>query len=354
MQGPVRVIVLAAVVAGLLLGPSPTVVLADGGCGTPGRPACTVLRPVTAARSDPAPLGAGDCVVEVGGLGGTAAQAEIAFDPIVRGLEGVSVSVLDYDTLGKIAAGAEVLRDHVHALAGSCAAIHIVAHSMGGVVADRAFSMGLSGADGVATYVPLASPHNGSTAARELCGLAEADADFTDLLSRVAALLGQVDPSAAAICDLARVSPPRPPRGVSTTRLRLVTDPLVLRRDHVAPYRDVRELLPGTAREVEGHGGILESPQVRVVVHRSVAERAVPPDDRGAAQRGAARIVSEQADAALAAVHHQLGQTLWSAAVIAQLGAVARQILEEVRAYLVLVGPTLLSYIPSPRRYAPR
>lgn len=346
MHGSARVIGIAIVVA-LLVALSPSPALADGGCGTPGRPACTVLRPVAPTTTSVSPpLGAGDCVVEVGGLGSTAEETRRAFEGLVDELDGVRVETLEYDTLGKIAVAAEVLRDHVRGLSGSCAAIHIVAHSMGGVVADRAFSKGLSGADRVATYVPLASPHNGATAARELCGIGDVDPGYTELLRQVAALLGQADPTAPAICDLARVKPPRAPRGVSTARLRLVTDPLVLRRDHVAPYRDVRELLPAEPAELEGHGGILRNAEARAVVRGSIEERSVPIDERGPEHRLVAAVVSVEADRAVAVTHERIADLLWGGAFVARLSSLAREILEEIRSSVLVMGPAVLSYLP--------
>src|SRR5439155_589326 len=55
---------------------------------------------------------------------------------------------------------------HIRSLAPTHSVVHIVTHSMGGVVADRAFAQGLSHEDGVATYVAWSAPHSGSDAAR--------------------------------------------------------------------------------------------------------------------------------------------------------------------------------------------
>ena len=80
-----------------------------------------------------------------------------------------------YDALGDLDVNARSLRDEVRAIAATHPAVHIVAHSMGGAVADRAFASGLSANDGVATYVALAAPHNGSptlAAARGALGVA--------------------------------------------------------------------------------------------------------------------------------------------------------------------------------------
>lgn len=323
MHGSARVLVvlLFAVVLLTLHGPSAS---ADGGCGSAGRPACTVLRPPERPPLGEPGLGAGDCVVLIGGLGSTAESTEIAFAPLVSGLNGASLSVLRYDSLGRIATGADALRRHVESLAPSCAAIHLIAHSMGGVVADRAFSMGLSDRERIATYVPLASPHNGSTFARALCGIDRLDGGYTRLLGLLADALGLPDLEDDAICDLARVKGARPPRGVESARLRIVTDPLVTRRDHAAPYRDVRELLPGEA-ELEGHGAILRSERARALVERAVVDRVVPADERSAFERVTSGLAGAAVEPPVTAAHEGIGSLLRAGALAAGL---ARRALE--------------------------
>ena len=54
-----------------------------------------------------------------------------------------------YDTFGAVDANAMQLRDTIRSLSTSYDSVHIVTHSMGGVVADRAFALGLSASDGV-------------------------------------------------------------------------------------------------------------------------------------------------------------------------------------------------------------
>jgi PGAP1-like protein len=343
VHGSARASGTAVLVALLLALSLPGPAHADGGCGASGRPACTVLRPIAASAPGAAPLGAPDCVVQIGGLGSTADSTARDFEGLA--VDGAQVSVLDYDALGRIAAAAEALRDHVARIRDGCAAIHLVAHSMGGVVTDRAFSKGLSGADRVATYIPLSSPHNGASLARHLCGVEAVDPDYSELLRQVSALLDLPDPTAAAICDLARVQPPRPPRGVASARLRLVTDPLVLRSDHAAPYFDVRELLPFEGAEVEGHGGILESTQAREIVRRSMEERAIIGDERGADHRLAAEAASYAAESAASVAHDAVGGIVWSGAVIARLVTIAREAFQHVREGVVLAGPYVLSYL---------
>lgn len=343
MHGSARASGTAVLVVLLLTLTLPDPAQADGGCGAPGRPACTVLRPKTPPAAGPTGLGAADCVVHIGGLGSTADSTERAFSALT--IDGAETSALEYDALGKIAAAGETLRAHVARISDRCGAIHLVAHSLGGVVADRAFSKGLSAADRVVTYIPLASPHNGSAMARDLCGVGEVDPDYADLLRRVAALLHLPDPTAEAICDLARVRPPRPPRGVETARLRLVTDPLVLRSDHVGAYFDVRELLPLEDTEFEGHGGILRSPQAREIIRRSIEQRAIAADDRGEDERVAAELASHAAERVAATAHETVADLVWAGAVVSRLAKVAREIVEKVRESLVFAGPYLLDHL---------
>jgi hypothetical protein len=153
------------------------------------------------------------------------------------------------------------------------------------------------------------------------------------------------DPTTAAICDLARVDPPRPARGVSTARLRIVTDPLVLRGDHVAPYADVRELLPLERAEIEGHGGILLSSQAREVVRGSIRQRTIARDDRGDAYRLAAETASHTAERVMSVAHEAVGDLVWTGAIFSRLAAIARQLLERIRESVVLAGPHVLSYL---------
>src|SRR5262249_11880182 len=141
---------------------------------------CTILRPLPAPPRVPPPPGAPECIVAVGGLGSDnddwmkpdkgdtfgALLAPLRRDPrfsIHRFGSSPEHPDLDpYDTYGSIDANARPLRDFVRSLSSTCFAIHIVAHSMGGDVADRAFTLGLSAADGIKTYLPISTPHNGA------------------------------------------------------------------------------------------------------------------------------------------------------------------------------------------------
>src|SRR5260221_1270004 len=160
-------------------------------CTPPQRgPSCTILRPLAPPQRIPPP-GAPECIVAVGGLGSL--NDDYMPDPKTNKTADTFESLLAafrndpryqihrfgssdedpgfrYDTSGSIDAGGLALRDFVRSLSGRCALIHIVAHSMGGAVADRAFSLGLSAADGVATYLPISAPHNVAVLAQILTG----------------------------------------------------------------------------------------------------------------------------------------------------------------------------------------
>ena len=91
-----------------------------------------------------------------------------------------------YDALGDLDVNARNLRDEVRALGITHPGVHIVAHSMGGAVADRAFAAGLSANDGVATYVALASPHNGSSTLAAAALVLDASGDRALEISKAA------------------------------------------------------------------------------------------------------------------------------------------------------------------------
>src|SRR5207245_4012724 len=71
-----------------------------------------------------------------------------------------------YDTYGPVDDSAKTLIAQIRAQPGRYSSVDIIAHSMGGVVTDRAFADGLSSSDGVAVSVAMASPHSGSKYAR--------------------------------------------------------------------------------------------------------------------------------------------------------------------------------------------
>ena len=180
-----------------------------------------------------------------------------------------------YDTYGHVADSGRTLRDEIRALSAQYAAIHVVAHSLGGVVVDQAFAQGLSAADGVATYVALASPHSGSDAARGV-GIVNAIGD-DEALHQAASLAGLgFETRSQAVQDLATIRPIPAPPGVVRLDLRESTDVLVTERDAADSSVPTRILAGG----LDGHGGILTDPSAIDLTLRTIATRRVPPDDR--------------------------------------------------------------------------
>lgn len=197
-----------------------------------------------------------------------------------------------YDTYGHVATNAAHLRDEIRSVSPGYGAVHVVTHSMGGVVADQAFAAGLSRADGVATYVSLASPHSGSSYARGIELVHAAAGDDGGLLRSLPLRFG-MESSSDALRDLARAAPVRPPAGVVRLDLREMTDVLVPGYDHADPGVTSR-VLTGA---LEGHGGILDDREAIDLTLRTMASRRVPPDDRAAllarsAEAGAAGLGS--------------------------------------------------------------
>lgn len=200
-----------------------------------------------------------------------------------------------YYTSGDLDANGLRLRDEIRSLTPRYTAIHLITHSMGGAVADRAFAQGLSDADGIRTYIALAAPHNGATAARIAQGtLAIAGDEALELRAATAALLH--DPATPAVRDLA--SRPVAPSiaGLNRLDLRLATDLLVAGPDSRVTGGESRTLLPSSFATIEGHGGILRDPAALNIISRTIAGGAPPPDDRGVLLREATDLASRTAD----------------------------------------------------------
>lgn len=292
---------------GIVLAPiaTPRVAADDAPVATPAvgpvalRAPVAVLRSVEAARSSIAPTIAGDrskqAVVLVGGYQSCACDS--TFDALTRDLiaQGFEVKRFGadprypYDTYGNVEANAIHLRDEVRAIARDHAGVHIVTHSMGGVVADRAFANGLSAADGVISYVSWSAPHAGSDAARAIQAV-DALSPGTAGLRDGLLWLG-MEPDSPAVRDLARARPVPRPSGVVRLDLREATDVLVTARDS----RD-----PGVASltltgALEGHGGILTDPAAIDLTVRTLTSRRVPADERSLALA----VASERGSAAL-------------------------------------------------------
>lgn len=267
------------------------------------RPPMGVLRQVDAPRllvpsASPSFAAGKELVVLVGGYQSCACPDDGTFDALRRRI------LLDprydvirfgadprfpYDTFGPIEPSAVNLRDAIRAVAGEYAGVHIVSHSMGGVVADRAFATGLSRSDGVVSYVSWSAPHSGSDAARAIT-LTRAIAGGTAGPLRESLLWFQMEADSPAVVDLARATAPPPPRGVVRLDLREASDLLVTARDASDPGVPSR-ILTGA---IEGHGGILNDPQALDQTVRTIMERRVPPDERGLLLRAAAQAESER------------------------------------------------------------
>ncbi|MGH2498571.1 MAG: esterase/lipase family protein, partial [Candidatus Limnocylindria bacterium] len=170
------------------------------------RPRPTVLR-----LADPPPAAPDrELVIVVGGLGSD--PADSGWDPLVARLRAEGRYEVrrfgaepgyPYDSYGPLDGSARELAAQVRALAPRYAGVHLVGHSMGGAVIDRALAQGLGAGDGVRTYVALASPHQGATAAQiAATTLALAGDESIELR---AALPIPHDLASPAIQDLARI-----------------------------------------------------------------------------------------------------------------------------------------------------
>ena len=264
------------------------------GQDAPGRAPLTVLRDAPAARRE--------VVVLVGGLGSSAQDS--SFDAVIAAL-GDRYDVVrfgadpahPYDTLGPIDSSARELAAQVRELGSRSAGVSIIAHSMGATVADRAIGSGLSGADGLTTYVALAAPHQRpaiSIVAGGVLALAGPDA----VVLR-AALSPLRDPGTPAVGDLADARATSAPEGVARLDLRLATDQLVLAHDSATPGVETRTLLPSTARGLEGHGGALADPRVLALTREAIESRRAPVDTRSGAERAVTGVVARVNDGAV-------------------------------------------------------
>jgi hypothetical protein len=278
--------------------------------GPPLRPPVSVLR--SAATVPPAPIGTvvapgavtspkRELIVLVGGLGTDKQPGDNPFKDLQARIPSDTYDVMRfgkdfgvYGTYDPIDENAIHLRDGIRSLSAGYDSVHIVTHSLGGNVADRAFELGLSSSDGVTTYVAWSAPHDGAhaagiaRAALALSGPARAD-------SRDVAVWADLhDPESAAVRDLARIRAVAPPAGVVRLDLRLATDELVSASDARDPGVDSRVLLPTTLRDWEGHGGILQNDQALDLTLATIKQKAVPVDDRGVLLRAAALVVSDR------------------------------------------------------------
>jgi hypothetical protein len=268
----------------------------------PLRPPFGVLRHVDAPTASPiadAPLATQnkELVVLVGGYqscacpdDGTfeALKRQLATDPHLDVVRFGADPRYPYDTFGPIEPNATNLRDEIRSLAPGYDGVHIVTHSMGGVVADRAFGLGLSRDDGVVTYVSWSAPHSGSDAARAMT-VTRAMTGDPGAAFREGLLWFQMESDSPAVRDLARARPVAPPAGVIRLDLREASDVLVTERDARDPGVPSRIL----TRALEGHGGILEDPDAIDQTMQTIVDRRVPPDERSRVLLAAARQASK-------------------------------------------------------------
>jgi hypothetical protein len=229
-----------------------------------------------------APATVRELVVLVGGYQSCTCPDDGTFDALKKRLDAAGTfdvvrfganPQFPYDTYGAIAPSARNLRDQIRTLAPQYRGVHIVTHSMGGVVADQAFAQGLSASDGVATYVSLAGPHNGSDAAR-LMAITRGITGGNPL--RESLLWFHMESESEAARDLGRARPIGPQKGVVRLDLRESTDVLVTGHDAYDPGVTSR-VLNGP---VEGHGGILTDRRALDQTLQTITQRRIPPDDR--------------------------------------------------------------------------
>jgi len=273
------------------------------------RPPITVLRasvtaPPAPAPSIDAPAGATgpkrQLIVLVGGLGTDKEPGGNPFKNLQARIPSGTYDVLrfgtdfgTYDTYAPIEDNARRLRDSIRSVSGDYEVIHIVTHSLGGNVADQAFNLGLSRADGVTTYVSWSAPHDGAHGARLARTALTLSGPARDDTRGVATSLQLHDPDTAAVRDLATLRAIPPPPGVVRLDLRLATDAIVSSRDSRDPGVESRVLLPSSLREWEGHGGILHSEEALDLTLSTIRQKSVPPDDRGIVLRRASEAISE-------------------------------------------------------------
>jgi len=309
--------------------------------GPPLRPPSTVLRAVVTAppAATPSVVASGavagpkkELIVLVGGLGTDKRPGDDPFKDLQDRIPKDRYDVVRfgtdfgvYGTYDPIDKNAEHLRDGIRSLSAGYDSVHIVTHSLGGNVADRAFALGLSSGDGVATYVAWSAPHDGAHAA----GIARAALTLSGparVDTRDLAIWADLhDPESAAVRDLARIRAVAPPPGVVRLDLRLATDELVSSRDGRDPGVESRVLLPTTLRDWEGHGGILENEEALGLTLATIKQKAVPADDRGIVLRAASQIISDHTSGLVVGLADIAFEGLCAVLLVGGVGALIRR-----------------------------
>lgn len=293
-----RAVRIAAVVIGLALALAPRPAAAEGPLPTPSpRLPDVVLRHVDAPQLEVATHAPRRVVLLVGGF--ASSPGDPLWDDLEHRMAAAGYDVrrfgadprFAYDTTGRVSDNARVLRDELHALGAEYDEIDIVAHSMGGVVADAALADGVGREDHVVTYVALAAPHSGSSLAivvqTALAVAGDARPDMVELFGRAIDLPAVRQVDTPAVRDLARVTAPPAPAGIVRLDLREATDVTVGGADAVA--RGVPSLtLASTA--ADGHGWVLGDPDTIGLVQRTIATRRVATDPRAAALAAAGAV----------------------------------------------------------------
>jgi hypothetical protein len=284
--------------------------------GAAERPAATRLL----ASDLPAAAVRPQLVVLVGGLGSAhdASEFDVLLEPFRNDPRYAIVRFggspeHPYDTTGSLEANGQSLAAFVRAHSPRYDGVHLVTHSMGGAVVDRAFALGLSSADGVRTYTALAAPHDGATAAmlaRRTLDLAGEDAPLVRSVYRA---VGLHDLGSAAVMDLAATRAAPGPAGVARLEVRMATDQVVLAPDSRGTGADSRVLLPDSLRDLEGHGGILVDPRARELVRATIESGTPHADERAGALRAAASITDHLVSGAAFAGILVLGTLTWFA-----------------------------------------
>lgn len=258
-------------------------------CGGPERPVCSILVPAPLVDRPRPEAGDGpQCIVTIGGLASPTDGSDNDFFAAVLGdlshsldhrVLRFGVDQGTYDTEGAISRSSAELRRAVRAIAGDCGGIHLLAHSMGGLVADRALAKIEPAEFGISTYVSMASPHNGAIMAR-VVPVAVAASPVIASVAYLADLAGAPDLGSDAVRDLARARRPmRVPRVKEHVRVRMLTDEIVRHVDNFDSRVDVREIAPAlrAPREWLGHGGIVHSAEVQDLVRTTIGTGRVPP-----------------------------------------------------------------------------
>jgi len=284
-----------------VVGPGALVAAGDDGPSGPaptGHPTRTILRPTEISQPAPAKPSAKEIILVVSGVNSSAQdptfdalQALLFDDPRYEVHRFGADPSYPYDTLGSFDQSADDLTREIRDLSKTHPAVHIVAHSMGGDVVDRAIANGLSARDGVATYTALSSPHSGSAS---LAAAEPVLAAAGDTALELRALLStKLDVGSDAAHDLAHAQPAPGGSGITRVDLRMSTDVAVTSRDAADPGVESRTLVPGDLGGfIDGHGAITTDRRALDLVMTTIATRAIPPDTRSAPEKKLADLES--------------------------------------------------------------